>query len=98
MKEFNLEEYSELCADFMGMKHVDFDWNWIMEVFEKIEESLGGLVVIEGNTFFICVTVKYRNYNNTTVEPQSKKEAAIHAIWQFLNWYKENEQYIKENK
>jgi hypothetical protein len=74
------------------------DWNCIMEVLEKIEDSLGGLVALESKTCFMCVTIKYRNYNNTTVGPYSKKEAAVQAIWHFLNWYKENEQYIKENK
>ena len=67
------------------------DWNWIMEVVEKIEDSLGGLVALEGKTCFIYVTIKYRNYNNTTVGPYSKKEAVVQAIWEFLNWYKENE-------
>ena len=98
MKEFNIEEYNELCADFMDTKYVHSDWNWIMEVFEKIEDSLGGLVVVDGKTCFMCVTIEYINYNNTTIVPYSKKEAAVQAIWHFLNWYKENEQYIKENK
>jgi hypothetical protein len=60
MKEFNLEEYNKMCAEFLGGTYdsnlkrywfrlpivlfptieelkFDSDWNWIMEVVEKIE-------------------------------------------------------------
>jgi high-affinity nickel permease len=90
MKEFDLEEYNELCAEFMGTKHVHSDWNWIMEIVGKIETLFDGFVLfnIEDENCFVAVT-GVRNYHNYTTMA-TKKEAAVHAIWHFLNWYKEN--------
>jgi hypothetical protein len=117
MKEFNLEEYNRLCAEFLGYVNTtptdkDFnihehpesgklietnfdkrffeDWNWIMEIVGKIETLFDGFVLfnIEDENCFVAVT-GVRNYHNYTTMA-TKKEAAVHAIWHFLNWYKEN--------
>jgi hypothetical protein len=66
------------------------DWNWIMEIVGKIETLFDGFVLfnIEDENCFVAVT-GVRNYHNYTTMA-SKKEAAVHAIWHFLNWYKEN--------
>jgi len=135
MKEFNLEEYNELCAEFMELPETKtaggstlyyiettlpritipvgstginatvqtgllwarvtqlvfhLDWNWIMEIVGKIETLFDGFVLfnIEDENCFVAVT-GVRNYHNYTTMA-TKKEAAVHAIWHFLNWYKEN--------
>jgi hypothetical protein len=111
MKEFNLEEYNKLCADFMGMKYASerrfnkdtgwvysaraldmfhSDWNWIMEVVGKIETLFDGFVLFDigDETCFVAIT-SVQNYKNSTTMA-TKKEAVVHAIWHFLNWYKEN--------
>ena len=76
--------------DFPLLKPMDYlkfdtDWNWIMEVVEKIEEIyylkpvhiLGNQCnILTNKTFKVC--------------RDSKKEAVVQAIWEFLNWYKEN--------
>jgi len=123
MKEFNLEEYNKLCADFMGMKYASerrfnkdtgwvysaraldmfhSDWNWIMEVVEKIEQ-LGyrfNMSNFDGNYAEIrsgsCTDEKISDSSVLDKEFISKKEAAVQSIWEFLtiweflNWYKEN--------
>ena len=68
----------------------DLDWNWIMEVVEKIETLFDGFVLfkIEDESCFVAVT-GVQNYNNYTTMA-TKKEAVVHAVWHFLNWYKEN--------
>lgn len=66
----------------------DFDWNWIMEVVEKIE-SLG---------YWVCIQNTYIGFGKKNDESSflsysfsnmrtTKKEAVIQAIWEFLNWY-----------
>jgi hypothetical protein len=68
----------------------DTDWNWIMEVVEKIESSFNGFVLfkIEDESCFVSA-ISTKNYNNHT-EMSTKKEAVVQAIWKFLNWYKDN--------
>jgi hypothetical protein len=66
------------------------DWNWIMEVVEKIETLIDGFVLfrIEDEGCFVAA-MGVQNYNNYTTMA-TKKEAVIQAIWDFLNWHKEN--------
>ena len=73
-----------------GKEFFDSDWNWIMEVVEKIETLFHGFVLfkIEDENCFVAIT-SVQNYNNYTTMA-TKKEAVVHAIWHFLNWYKEN--------
>jgi len=68
----------------------DSDWNWIMEVVEKIETLIDGFVLfrIEDEGCFVAA-MGVQNYNNYTTMA-TKKEAVIQAIWDFLNWHKEN--------
>ncbi len=119
MKEFNLEEYNKLCAEFLEwvfqhgyynpnhLHEYSFetdeslkfhsDWNWIMEVVEKIEQ-LGyrfNINNFDGNYAEIrsgsCIDEKISDSSDLDKEFISKKEAAVQSIWEFLNWYKENE-------
>lgn len=65
------------------------DWNWIMEVVEAIENR--GIVVLIGKN--TCVIEQ--TYGKTTIElpsikKNSKKEAVVEAINQFLIWHSEN--------
>jgi hypothetical protein len=66
------------------------DWNWIMEVVEKIETLFDGFVLfkIEDESCFVAVT-GVQNYNNYTTMA-TKKEVVVQAIWEFLNWYNIN--------
>ncbi len=104
MKEFNLEEYNKMCAEFLGWKKNNHsfifdesecmlclsnvfiedlkfhsDWNWIMEVVERIESK--GYDVFSGQS-----DMEIESNKCATL-----KESAVQLIWQFLNWYKENE-------
>lgn len=66
----------------------DSDWNWIMEVVERIE-SLGYSFTIGNNHASIWKGGSAIVSSNAKIK-QSKKEAVVQAIWNFLNWYYEN--------
>ena len=53
------------------------DWNWIMEVVEKISNIPDGV----GYVFV-------RDLDGV----MHKKQVVVQAIWQFLNWYNEQKQ------
>ena len=71
------------------------DWNWIMEVVEAIEDK-----DIDDYPFILTMTVHNVFIENPMVIPNayivqaviedSKKEAVVKAINQFLIWYNEN--------
>lgn len=75
--------------------HLQFhsDWNWIMEVVEAIEKSKYEVHIfahynwIEPNR---CVIQNWENMEIVHIANDSKKEAVVQAINQFLIWYKEN--------
>lgn len=93
----------------VGEEYFDSDWNWIMEVVDKIENELKyiiqvtssptisskwlhHIITIKSNTvrdvFHGGYIVKYESdYSNN----QSKKDAMVQAIWEFLNWYNQQE-------
>jgi hypothetical protein len=67
----------------------DRDWNWLIEVVEKVE-SLGYELFIE--TFEIRIE-KYRETlfrQHTKVSSQTKIEAVYNACVEFVKWYNEN--------
>jgi len=75
------------------------DWNWTMELVKWIEKTRYGRAV---NGFHVAITDTWITIDNVceTDTPLSfkvsvnsgvpKKEAVVQAIWEFLNWYKEN--------
>jgi hypothetical protein len=65
------------------------DWNWIMEVVEAIENLFDGEVLVEisdESCYIGYYKLLYEKY--TTME--TKKEAVVQAINQFLIWYNKN--------
>jgi predicted phosphohydrolase len=63
------------------------DWNWIMEVVEKIEDIYRiQPIQIAGTRCLIHTNHTFNVYRS------SKKEAVVQAIWEFLNWYNKNKQ------
>lgn len=106
MKEFNKEEYNKMCAEFLGWSQREFgfwngedklihreslvltsdlkfdsDWNWIMEVVNKIKPIVS-----------MSKTRPLKDYNTDFRYAliSAKKEVIVKAIWEFLNWHKEN--------
>lgn len=78
------------------------DWNWIMEVVEKIENTL--ITEVENTEPIVCIRlvgcdIKFFSNERLPIitNSKSKKEAVIKAIDQFIDWYnkqKENETEI----
>ena len=84
-----LEKNGDVLFPDFSVINFHSDWNWIMEVVEAIENR--GIVVLIGKN--TCVIEQ--TYGKTTIElpsikKNSKKEAVVEAINQFLNWYNEN--------
>ena len=78
------------------------DWNWIIEVVEKIENLRG--VTVETNNNWVgefTIVIRCSGYSGTYYKSinkprvshgqdfRTKKEAVVESIWQFLNWYNE---------
>lgn len=111
------EDGWNFCLTDFGVKHCGYgfhegfdlkfhsDWNWIMEVVEKIENLRG--VTIETNNNWVgefTIVIRCGGYSGTyykSIEKprvshgqdfRTKKEAVVEAIWQFLNWYNEQKQ------
>lgn len=77
--------------DFLFIEDLKFhsDWNWLMEVVEKIE-SLGFEFII--TTFEIMID-KHRETivrNLPVVDKKTKIEAVYTACVEFIKWYNEN--------
>ena len=70
----------------------DTDWNWLMEVVEKIE-SLDYWVEILGGYYNQCNIGKQNNIKNLIErDSETKIEAVYNACIEFIKWY--NEQII----
>lgn len=65
----------------------DEEWNWIMVVVEEIENLVNSRVDIDSSH----VLIQYNDWF-TIIQKESKKEAVVEAIWEFLNYYKENKE------
>jgi hypothetical protein len=59
------------------------NWEWIMEVVEKINDT-----PIEDD-FIECIEAKYLIFQRLG---KTYKLAVVEAIWQFLNWFNEQKQ------
>ena len=85
--------------DYYREKEMDFtsDWNWIMEVVEKINDRENGISVsIHPNSCLITDTgvrgqLSLDASKNIVrvLDAENNKEAVVQAVWEFLNWYNE---------
>lgn len=55
------------------------DWNWIMEIVEKIKSINLKLSVEYDEVMTLFIT--------------TPKQIVVQVIWEFLNWYNENKKY-----
>ena len=65
------------------------DWNWLMEVVEKIE-SLKFSVLIGKNNCVIEQTFGKESLNLGLIKGKDKIEAVYNACVTFIEWYNEN--------
>ena len=94
-KNSNLCRTAKVCC----VEDMQFhsDWNWIMEVVEKIQtlDRLGGIVLIQQGGCRITSRLAgdhsvYANVNNYFLQGvKGQKEAVVQAVYQFLIWYNE---------
>jgi hypothetical protein len=103
--EFNGSSKGILCSE-KGLQY-NTNWNWIMEVVDKIRDIKlevkeyrvlewfevhlysNGCLIKSGLNHADGETKSPYHYSNS-VWKSSGKEAVVHAIWEFLNWYKDN--------
>lgn len=92
------EEYCLTCVEELHLKIGDFniyslselkfhnDWNWLMLVVDKIEETnLGSLEMQSKNLVLLQYNYKTEKYYNSTLI-----ENVYNACIQFVKWYNEN--------
>lgn len=66
------------------------DWNWLMEVVEKIE-ILGYVFKVNGNTVTFFIKGNYnRTIWNDAFTGSTKIQAVYNACVEFIKWYNEN--------
>jgi hypothetical protein len=65
----------------------DSDWNWLMEVVEKIE-SLGYYFRFLGNGWIIIVNLSEKE--TIEIHDKCKITACYNACLEFIKWYNEN--------
>ena len=93
-------KYSEMCGKFLDIElteEIDFlnNWNWIMEVVEKIRNSyFQGLqfqfkINDETGNVYIVHHLMDNAYFIQVLIKDKLKEAVVQAIWEFLQWYNE---------
>ena len=73
-----------------GLLKFDSDWNWIMGVLENIENIYGVSIIGSPTMPHVC-SIFLGNNEYKIGRGNSKKEAVIRAIWEFLNWYNQQE-------
>lgn len=83
-------EKSDLFEDYVHALKYDSDWNWIMEVYNKIKHK-DTVIVLPMNGIAESITPFINESGKVTrALIKGQKEAVVQAIWEFLNWYKEN--------
>ena len=76
----------DICIDSLQFHS---DWNWLMEVVEKIE-SLKFSVLIGKNNCVIEQTFGKESLNLGLIKGKDKIEAVYNACLEFIKWYNEN--------
>ena len=74
----------DICIDSL---QYHLDWNWLMEVVEKIE-SLGFFFEIKSN--WVRITKKREIIVIRWEQDKNKIEATYNACVEFIKWYNEN--------
>ena len=99
--EYNDEiKKSDLFEDYVYTLKYHSDWNCIMEVVDKINNPETGIMVsIHAKSCLISDSGQRGQWNLNlsrnivrVIDAKDRKEAVVQAIWEFLNWYKENKE------
>lgn len=86
LNDESFPEYVDFNGNFYSSKDLLFnsDWNWLMEVVEKIE-SYGFTFEIKKN--WARIRKKYENIVLRWEEDKTKIEATYNACIEFIKWY-----------
>ena len=85
---FDLDEIKNI--DFKDVKNYHSDWNWLMEVVEKIEETADWsleLLTTDKKEYQMLIPL-----SNTNVIVETKIEAVYNACIEFIKWYNEQKE------
>lgn len=80
--------YYDKDRDLKALPKYHLDWNWLMEVVEKIE-SHGFTFEIKKN--WSCITLKGEKIILRWEEDKNKIEAVYNACLEFIKWYNQQE-------
>jgi len=80
------------CNERVCELNYDFDWNWLMEVVEKIENTVFGeqqykfKFLVQNNH---CSIEQSNLFNTKRTYAKTKIEATYNACVEFIKWYNE---------
>lgn len=87
----NCETEEEAFESFCKSAKFDTDWNWLMEVVEKIEnlnEYISIYLYPQGCTISKCKEFEGdKDYFDISIDGDSKIEAVYNACVEFIQWY-----------
>jgi hypothetical protein len=93
MQNITIDMNDNIKEDLGSFKY-HIDWNWLMEVVEKIENMGGAVCIGNGNSvmiIFYLTDVMGESYSKTReMVEESKIEATYNACVEFIKWYNEN--------
>ena len=89
----NTTENNKLIAEFMGgyeteeFEDYHSDWNWLMEVVDKIESMDFVLNIRQGHVSIVNNSGKTPFYTGSDIVEKSKIESVYNTCVEFIKWY-----------
>ena len=84
----------DICIDSLQFHS---DWNWLMEVVEKIESIKIETYKVKVDIYFNCCQINPTHWEQLISiygNKETKIEAVYNACIEFIKWYNENKSYL----
>jgi len=82
------------CFRFDNQMKYHSDWNWLMQVVEKIESLQSGIFQVDILQEGCTIRLRCKSFIDSTVRNMpngtTKMQAVVDAVGQFLTWYNDS--------